>query len=79
MTLSQPTALSFHSVWMFTKQPRKIPTSVLQKKLPHHYFKQVDLRYVIISESGERMVNWVTDVPLNQHDTTRVLVEYERA
>lgn len=52
------------------------PDLTFTKKLPFHYFKKVNLHYTIISESGERNGNWLMDIPLNQNDTTKVLVEY---
>lgn len=52
------------------------PDLRVTKKLPFIHFKKVNLYYTIISESGERTGNWLMDIPLNQNDTTKVLVEY---
>lgn len=52
------------------------PDLHVTRKLPFHYFKKVNLHYTIISESGERTGNWLMDIPLNQNDTTKVLIEY---
>lgn len=52
------------------------PDITITHKLPFFYFKNVNIQYTIVKESGEHLTNWINDIPLMQSDTTKVLVNY---